>query len=102
MPFTLGFYVGPLLDHFSKHGAEFGAISPLDYQARADEFLGAPLPRGRQECVASNGDRIRFDPVTSEFGVLSSDRHIRTYYIMGYPTPNQARNALSFLRKCLE
>jgi filamentous hemagglutinin len=82
VPFTKGFATrGQLLEHFYHHGAEFGALTPEEYQALADTFLGGPLPPGVQECHRKrNGDVIRFDPNTQAFGVLSKTGFIRTYF----------------------
>lgn len=52
----------------------------------ADEFLGKQIQSGSVhlfECTrAREGDKIRYDDQTKEFGVLRSDNVIRTYYIL--------------------
>jgi filamentous hemagglutinin len=81
-----------LLDHFGRHAADFGATSPADYEAMADRFLTGDLPPGALEKVRPNGDVVRYNPVTEEFGVLKSGgATIRTYYVPdpavhGYPS----------------
>jgi filamentous hemagglutinin len=78
---TKGFDPALLPDHFQRHGADFGAASPQEYEAMADQFLGSPLTPPTQECIRrSNSDILRFDPITNEFGVLSNNGMIRTYY----------------------
>ncbi len=79
-----------LQDHFARHGGDFGATTATDYEARADAFLTGTKPSGVLEKIRSNGDFVRFDPVTNEFGV-ASQTNLRTYYkpdpaIHGYPT----------------
>jgi hypothetical protein len=43
------------------------------------------------ETIRPNGDVVRYDPTTDEFGVVNADGTIRTYYkpdpaVHGYPT----------------
>lgn len=40
-------------------------------------------PEGVLEKVRSNGDIVRYNPSTDEFGVVSSGGSIRTYYKPG-------------------
>jgi filamentous hemagglutinin len=81
------------MEHYNSHVEEFGVqgMGPAEYQERADEFLGAQKPQGVLECVRRNGDRVRFNPATDEFGILSEFGFIRTYFrpdpaIHGRPT----------------
>jgi len=69
-----------LYDHFARHGSDFGAKNALDYQAQADRFLTVSKPVGVLEKVRPNGDIVRYNPVTDEFGVMSRGGSIRTYY----------------------
>jgi pyocin large subunit-like protein len=82
-----------LLDHFARHGADFGASTPAEYEAMADRFLTGDLTEGGLEATRPNsGDLGRFNPATDEFGVLKSDGlTIKTYYkpdpaVHGFPT----------------
>ncbi|MDZ4021402.1 hypothetical protein PssiTeo3_48170 [Pseudomonas sichuanensis] len=67
-------------DHFARHGSDFGAKSSLEYQAQADKFLTASKSAGVLEKTRPNGDIVRYNPGTDEFGVVSSGGSIRTYY----------------------
>ncbi len=67
-------------DHFARHGSDFGAKNTLEYQAQADKFLTALKPAGVLEKARPNGDIVRYNPSTDEFGVVSSGGSIRTYY----------------------
>ncbi|MDR6539780.1 DUF637 domain-containing protein, partial [Variovorax soli] len=69
-----------LQDHFERHGGDFEARSATEYEARARQFLTGPKPDNVLEKNRPNGDVVRFNPATDEFGVISSDRKIRTYY----------------------
>jgi pyocin large subunit-like protein len=82
VPFTLGFAdAAARAEHHQKHKTEFGWISEYEYAVLADKFLGLPLdPQTQLEGRRKNGDIVRFDMVTSEFGILLSDGHIKTYF----------------------
>jgi hypothetical protein len=79
------------LDHFARHGNDFGAMTSDEYAQRADKFLNRAASAGTLETVRPNGDIVRYDPTTDEFGIVKSDGTIRTYYkpdppIHGYQT----------------
>lgn len=67
-------------DHFKKHGADFGAKSDRQYEAMADAFLLGSKSSTALDYTRSQGDVVRFDPVTDEFGVLSATGEVRTYF----------------------
>lgn len=69
-----------LLRHFEQHGTDFGASNAQEYEQMADAFLGAPLSSTVHECRRRDGDRIRYNPMSQEYGVLGHDEMIRTYY----------------------
>ena len=81
-----------LARHFSDHGADFGAANAADYEAKADAFLNCPLSADCEERIrARDNAMIRFNTVTDEFGVVSDDGFLLTYYkpdpaIHGEPT----------------
>ena len=82
VPLTKGFTSARHLQaHHFKHASALGGLNAMDYQARADLFLGAVKGPGAFECKRLRGDTVRYDPTTDEFGVLASDRTIRTYFI---------------------
>lgn len=69
-----------LLDHFSRHGHDFGANAAAAYERQADAFLNGSRAAGVLEKLRSNGDRIRYNPATEEFGIAKPDGTIRTYF----------------------
>ncbi|GAA3320475.1 RHS repeat-associated core domain-containing protein [Arthrobacter ramosus] len=78
-------------DHFNRHGSDFRATSAEQYEKMASEFLISPLRgNGTLQKIRGNGDIVRYDPKSGEFGVLSNSGVIRTYYI-----PDPARTGMS-------
>jgi hypothetical protein len=69
-----------LEDHFARHGRDFGARSATEYQTMANGFLTDPLPVGVLEKTRSNGDVVRYNPTTEQFGIVTNNGAIRTYY----------------------
>jgi hypothetical protein len=70
-----------LKDHFKKHGAEFDARTPAHYRRLADKFLtGSIGPDTVEKKRSSDGDTVRYNSKTNEFGVVSQDGIIRTYF----------------------
>ena len=68
------------MEHYNNHVEEFSikGMGPAEYQERADMFLGAPKPQGVLECVRRGGDKVRFNPDTDGFGILTKAGLIRT------------------------
>lgn len=98
MPYTLGYRdATDLRRHFIKHGAEFGCATSWAYEALADTFLGGPLGPYVAEYVRPGGDRVRYNLTTHEFGILSRQGHIRTYFI---PPGNSVRKRVYFCEQC--
>src|SRR5215212_8151404 len=84
-PFTRGFIDALVLqDHYTKHAMLLGITTIQDYGERADSFLGGPRDSTTHECVRPPGrfagDIVRYNSATGEFGVVSRNRIIRTYY----------------------
>lgn len=84
-----------MTDHFNKHGADFGATSEEMYQQQATDFLSGTSDDSAMQLTHTNGDVVRWNPSTGEFGVLSSTGTIRTYYSIG----GRADPAAYFLRQ---
>lgn len=80
MSLTKGFDPDLLQDHFKRHGKDFKVSTAQEYQELADKFLGGPVGKTERECLKANGDKIRYNDYTNEYGVLRSDGVIRTYY----------------------
>lgn len=69
-----------LTDHSQRHGQDFGAGSAAEYHSQASSFLTGRPSRGTEEITRSNGDVVRYNQRTDEFGVVSSEGAVRTYY----------------------
>jgi hypothetical protein len=87
-----------LIAHFEDHAADFGASTPAEYQHMADTFLTGPKTIGTHELVRGNGDIVRYNETTNEFGVVGKSGQIRTFYkptpaIHGYKTNMEYFNA---------
>lgn len=87
MPLTKGFRTaGSRARHFQQHGADFASLSAVQYEVAADKFLGKAISQNTYPDAVScirlrDGDVVRYDLNTHEFGVLSHDGYIRTYYV---------------------
>ena len=68
-------------EHYTKHGAEFGSISKIEYlrlaQALRDASPGGPILEARRP----NGEFSRFDRRHGYFGAYNRDGTIRTFFI---------------------
>ena len=101
MPFTSGFDPLQLGDHFTKHRSDFGVSTEEEYQTLADTFLGGPRNADTEECIrARNGDILRYNRVTHEFGILTARGYIRTYYKLNPRVHKMASNLAYFLMEC--
>lgn len=69
--------------HFRRHGREFGATSPEEYESMADAFMFGPMDTDTHECVRPNRRlRNRMNFVTIHFGVGKvRDGILCTFYI---------------------
>src|ERR1700722_4636782 len=70
--------------HFEDHGSDFGATTASEYEQQASDFLTNRENPDILEFERVRGyraaDTVRFNPETDEFGVISRDGSIRTYY----------------------
>ncbi|WP_309930729.1 RHS repeat-associated core domain-containing protein, partial [Arthrobacter sp. 1088] len=87
-----------LADHFARHGSALGATSAAGYEKMAAEFLQGPISPSTIEKVRTNGDIVRFNSSTQEFGILSKDGVVRTYYVPD-PTKTGMSNLEYFLKE---
>jgi len=69
------------LDHFAKHGSEFGSISKDVYLRMAQELRDRPAGGDVLESVRADGVITRFDKKSGAFLAFNSDLTIRTYFI---------------------
>jgi hypothetical protein len=82
--------------HFVRHGEEFGTKTADEYERLADAFMMGPLRDGALEC-SRDGDLVRFDPGTNEFGVLTTDGHIATFMVLR-PLPSDPQTPLQYFQ----
>jgi hypothetical protein len=74
---------GLLSRHFGEHGSDFGATTASEYEQQAARFLTEQDPNILEFTRTKGyriGDTVRFNPDTDEFGVITSNGSIRTYY----------------------
>src|SRR5262245_41000946 len=69
-----------LLDHYEKHGAEFGSISREEYLRQAQILRDSPSGGDILEAVRADGVITRFDRKTGAFLAFNPDLTIRTYF----------------------
>jgi pyocin large subunit-like protein len=68
------------MDHYQKHGREFGSISKEQYLLRAQELRDHPAGGSILEHVRRDGVVTRFDRATGDFIAFDADGVIRTYF----------------------
>jgi hypothetical protein len=71
---------GKFLQHYEKHGAEFGAISKEEYLRRAQILRDSPVGGDILEIARNDGVITRFDRKTGAFLAFNRDLIIRTYF----------------------
>jgi hypothetical protein len=100
--FTRGFASPYLLeDHFDSHRSDFDAASEEEYEDLADEFLGGRRRDSTLECKRTrNGDVIRYDTATREFGIVSHDGIIKTYFKPNPAIHGEPTNLEYFHKEC--
>jgi pyocin large subunit-like protein len=69
-----------LLEHYQKHGGEFGNISIEEYLRTAQALRDHPLGTAIVEAVRTDGVITRFDRDTGTFIAFSRDGTIRTCF----------------------
>ncbi|MBD3249184.1 hypothetical protein GF336_04005 [Candidatus Woesearchaeota archaeon] len=83
-----------LSSHFNKHGAKMGFKTAKSYNYAAKNFLGGKNPKlGTAQMIRpSDGAIVKYNPKTTEFGVLNADgTTIRTYF-KPYDDPAKSYN----------
>ncbi len=68
------------LDHYEKHGSEFGSISKEEYLLQAQTLRDHPANGDVLEARRADGVITRFDRKTGAFLAFNSDLTIRTYF----------------------
>ena len=69
-----------MVDHYRKHGREFGAITMELYLRKAQELRDRPAGGAILESVRPDGVVTRFDRESGEFVAFNRDGVIRTYF----------------------
>lgn len=73
--------------HFIRHGDEFDATTPEQYEQMADKFMLGPMNADTRECVRSGGNlRNRMDFATVHFGVAQIRRPVICTFTFHGPT----------------
>jgi len=68
------------IDHYQKHGREFGSISKEQYLLKAQELRDRPVGGDILEHVRSDGVTTRFDRASGDFIAFNANGVIRTYF----------------------
>ena len=68
------------IQHFRKHGQEFGLITIEEYLRRAQELRDRPAGGPILEYFRRDGVTSRFDRETGAFIAFNPDRTIRTFF----------------------
>jgi hypothetical protein len=68
------------LDHYDKHGAEFGSISKEEYLRQAQELRDRPAGGDVLEIKRADEVITRFDRKTEAFLAFNRDLTIRTFF----------------------
>jgi pyocin large subunit-like protein len=69
-----------LVDHYRKHGREFGSITMEQYLRSAQELRDRPAGGAILEAARPDGSVTRFDRDSGDFIAFSRDGVIRTYF----------------------
>jgi hypothetical protein len=76
-----------LVDHYKKHGREFGAVTMEQYLRKAQELRDRPAGGAILESARPEGVVTRYDRETGDFLAFNRDGIIRTYF---RPTDGEA------------
>jgi pyocin large subunit-like protein len=69
-----------MVDHYRKHGREFGEITMEQYLRSAQELRDRPAGGAILESVRPDGAVTRFDRGSGDFIAFNRDGVIRTYF----------------------
>lgn len=69
-----------LIEHYEKHGHEFGTINQAEYLRQAQTLRDRPAGGEVLETVRADGVVTRFDRATGAFLAFNPDATIRTYF----------------------
>ncbi|HWO01170.1 MAG TPA: hypothetical protein VNS63_18055 [Blastocatellia bacterium] len=69
-----------LVEHYEKHGGEFGSVTIEQYLRMAQELRDRPADDSVLEAVRGDGVVTRFDRKNGAFLAFNRDRIIRTFF----------------------
>jgi hypothetical protein len=69
-----------LIDHFRRHGADFGATSAREYATMAYDFYRRAQEEKYPRKIASDGTIRIYDRKTNTFGAYSPDGTTKTFF----------------------
>ncbi|HTZ40952.1 MAG TPA: hypothetical protein VMB77_12375 [Syntrophales bacterium] len=69
-----------LVDHYQKHGREFGTLTMEQYLRKAQELRDRPAGGAILEMKRPDGTFTRFDRESGDFIAFGTDGVIRTYF----------------------
>ncbi|MBX3322116.1 MAG: hypothetical protein KF757_03915 [Phycisphaeraceae bacterium] len=75
-----GFAPNKLESHFAKHKSEWSSMSIKKYDRKAHSLMNAEIGGDILGHTRSNGDILRYNRKTNEFGVMAEDGTIRTFF----------------------
>jgi hypothetical protein len=90
-------------EHFDKHclrRREFPCATDVEYEALAEHFLVGPLGDNVLQCRRPQGDIVRYDTVTEEFGVFGRNGFIITYFLARPANHGYASNVCYMYVEC--
>lgn len=100
MPFEAAY---KRFEHYDKHcvrRGEFPGLSELQYEAHADAFLTARRRLTTIQCRRPQGDIVRFDLVSKEFGVFNRKGFVTTYFVAKPMYHGYHLNTCYFCHEC--
>lgn len=68
------------VNHFYKHGEEMGYENDINGYSQAAKNFANSNKNGIKSFKANNGSIYKYDPKTNEFGVISKEGKIVTYF----------------------
>jgi len=100
VPFETVFERG---EHYEKHcvrRGEFPCIDDVQYEVLADAFLTTGIRETIMQCTRPQGEIVRYDMITEEFGVLKTNGFVRTYFLAKPILHGYATNLCYFYAEC--
>lgn len=87
-------------EHFQDHGTLLNIATVQDYEHAADQFMHGILCNTCYECHRPQGGRVRFDAVSSRYGVVTTYGHIATFMIVESINHHYPTNWEYYISRC--